>query len=208
MCNFTVKIGGIMGNRSADVQRKTKETEVSLSLSLDGRGHYQGSCGVGFMDHMLELLTKHGSFDLLIKATGDREVDDHHLVEDVGICLGRALKKALRDARGLVRFGWASCPMDEALAQVAIDLSGRAFLVFNATFPAEKIATFDTALLEEFLRALATNAALTLHINVPYGKDAHHIAEAIFKALAKALKQATRLEPGADEIPSTKGVID
>ena len=197
-----------MENRAADVQRKTKETEVSLRLNLDGRGDYQGSCSVGFMDHMLELLTKHAAFDLVIKATGDREVDDHHLVEDVGICLGRALKKARGDGRGLARFGWASCPMDEALAQVAIDLSGRVFLVFNATFPAEKIGTFDTALLEEFLRAFTTNAALTLHINAPYGKDAHHIAEAIFKALAKALKQATRLEPGAGEIPSTKGLID
>ncbi|KPJ61546.1 MAG: imidazoleglycerol-phosphate dehydratase [Planctomycetes bacterium DG_23] len=197
-----------MGNRKNKVQRKTKETEVDLALDLDGRGDLRGSCGVGFMNHMLELLAKHSSFDLVIKATGDREVDDHHLVEDVGICLGRALKKALGDVRGAARFGWASCPMDEALAQVAIDLSGRALLVFNVPFPAEKIGTFDTTLLEEFLRAFATNAALTLHINVPYGKDAHHIAEAIFKALAKALKQATRLEPGAGEIPSTKGVID
>jgi len=197
-----------MKNRKSKIQRKTKETEVSLSLNLDGRGEYQGSCGVGFMDHMLELLTKHAVFDLVIKATGDREVDDHHLVEDVGICLGRALKKALQEGRGLARFGWASCPMDEALAQVAIDLSGRAFLVFNTAFSAEKIGTFDTALLEEFLRAFATNAALTLHINAPYGKDAHHIAEALFKALAKALKQATRLEPAGGEIPSTKGVID
>jgi imidazoleglycerol-phosphate dehydratase len=197
-----------MGTRTSKVQRKTKETEVNLQLDLDGRGDFQGNCGVGFMDHMLELLTKHSSFDLVIKAAGDQEVDDHHLMEDVGICLGRALKKALGDARGVARFGWACCPMDEALAQVAVDLSGRALLIFNASLPAEKIGTFDTTLLEEFLRALATNAALTLHINVPYGKDAHHIAEAIFKALAKALRQATRLEPGASEIPSTKGVID
>jgi len=196
-----------MASRKARVKRTTKETDITLSLDLDGAGTFTGATSVGFLDHMLDLLARHGLFDITIQASGDRHVDDHHIVEDVGICLGQALLKALGDKKGLRRYGDAAVPMDESLAQVAVDLGGRAGLVFHVTFPDEKVGAFDTALVKEFMQALAFNAAMTLHINVPYGDNAHHIAEAVFKALARALDAATALDPRRGDVPSTKGVL-
>jgi len=196
-----------MASRKADVKRTTQETNITLSLELDGAGAFTGESGIGFLDHMLDLLARHGLFDLRLEAGGDRHVDDHHTVEDIGICLGQALRRALGDKKGLRRYGDAAVPMDESLAQVAVDLGGRAGLVFNVTFPDEKVGAFDTALVKEFMHALAFNAAMTLHINVPYGDNAHHIAEAVFKALARALDTATALDPRRGDVPSTKGVL-
>jgi len=178
-----------------------------VSLDLDGQGRTAASTTVGFLDHMLDLLGRHAGLDLDVKATGDTHVDAHHTVEDVGICLGKALAAALGDKRGIRRFGQASVPMDEALADVSLDLSGRPFLVFNATFPTEKTGGFDAQLVEEFLRALAVNAGLTLHVRVPCGRDTHHIAEAIFKGLARALRDAVALDPRVAGVPSTKGIL-
>lgn len=196
-----------MGTRRADIERKTKETQIHLSLLLEGKGESSIETGVGFLDHMLTLLTKHAGVDLSITASGDVEVDDHHTVEDVGICLGAALLEALGDKTGIRRFGSAFAPMDEALAEVALDISGRPYLVFNVNFPTEKVGRFDVALTEEFMRALATNANITLHVNVPYGKNAHHVAEAIFKALARSLREAVAIDPREAGVPSTKGVL-
>lgn len=194
-------------SRSAKESRKTKETEVTVSLCLDGQGRTSPSTSVGFLDHMLDLLGRHAGFDLDVRATGDTHVDAHHTVEDVGICLGKALAAALGDKRGISRFGHASVPMDEALAEVSLDVSGRPFLVFSAAFPTEKTGEFDVQLVEEFLRAFAVNAGLTLHVRAAYGRDTHHIAEAIFKALARALRQAVALDPRVADVPSTKGVL-
>ncbi len=194
-------------SRSATESRKTKETDVSVSLDLDGQGRTNPATSIGFLDHMLDLLGRHAGFDLDVRATGDTHVDAHHTVEDVGICLGKAISAALGDKRGICRFGHASVPMDEALADVSLDISGRPFLVFDATFPTEKVGEFDAQLVEEFLRALAVNAGLTLHVRVPSGRDTHHIAEAIFKALARALRQAVALDPRVGDVPSTKGVL-
>ncbi|MBM4038450.1 MAG: imidazoleglycerol-phosphate dehydratase HisB [Planctomycetes bacterium] len=194
-------------SRAAKESRKTKETDVSVSLDLDGQGRTAPATGIGFLDHMLDLFGRHAGFDLEVRAAGDTHVDAHHTVEDVGICLGKALAAALGDKRGIRRFGFASVPMDEALADVSLDISGRPFVVFNAAFPTEKTGVFDAQLVEEFLRALAVNAGLTLHVRVPYGKDTHHIAEAIFKALARALRQAVALDPRVGDVPSTKGVL-
>lgn len=185
--------------------RKTRETDVKVTLDLDGEGRTTASTGVGFLDHMLDLLGKHAGFDLEVRATGDTHVDAHHTVEDVGICLGTALASALGDKRGLRRFGSASVPMDEALADVSLDLSGRPFLVFEVTFPTEKTGEFDAQLAEEFLRALAVHAGMTLHVRVPYGKNTHHIAEAVFKGMARALREAVALDPRVRDVPSTKG---
>ena len=225
-----------MAERKADVTRKTKETDIKLALNLDGTGTSSVSTGVGFLDHMLELLAKHGLFDLQIKATGDTHVDDHHTVEDVGICLSQAIKKALGDKKGITRFGQACVPMDEALAQVTVDISGRGHCVcrieslgqpshLRGAIEAEieavtqKEKTVDQVvenlmqqsdereLLEEFARALAVNAGITLHINVPYGKNAHHMVEAVFKALGRALRQAVQLDPRQTGLPSTKGLL-
>ena len=193
--------------RKAEVKRKTKETRIELSLDLDGTGDSDISTNVGFLDHMLDLLARHALFDIKVRAAGDTQIDDHHTVEDVGICLGRALKDALGEKKGIVRFGDASVPMDEALANLAVDIGGRAELVFNVTFPTEKVGRYDSALTEEFLRALVANAGINLHVNVPYGKNTHHITEAIFKGLAKALDKATRIDPRRTDVPSTKGVI-
>jgi imidazoleglycerol-phosphate dehydratase len=193
--------------RKAEVKRKTKETRIELSLNLDGTGDSDISTNVGFLDHMLDLLARHALFDIKVRAAGDTQIDDHHTVEDVGICLGRALKDALGEKKGIVRFGDASVPMDEALANLAVDIGGRAELVFNVTFPTEKVGRYDSALTEEFLRALVANAGINLHVNVPYGKNTHHITEAIFKGLAKALDKATRIDPRRTDVPSTKGVI-
>jgi imidazoleglycerol-phosphate dehydratase len=185
--------------------RKTRETDVKVTLDLDGEGRTTASTGVGFLDHMLDLLGKHAGFDLEVRATGDTHVEAHHTVEDVGICLGTALASALGDKRGLRRFGSASVPMDEALADVSLDLSGRPFLVFEVTFPTEKTGEFDAQLAEEFLRALAVHAGMTLHVRVPYGKNTHHIAEAVFKGMARALREAVALDPRVRDVPSTKG---
>jgi len=193
--------------RTGRESRKTKETDVSVAVDLDGAGRATVATGIGFLDHMLDLLGKHAGLDLEVRAAGDTHVDAHHTVEDVGICLGKALAAALGDKRGIRRFGFASVPMDEALADVSLDLSGRPFLVFAATFPTEKTGAFDAQLVEEFLRALAVNAALTVHVRVPYGRDTHHIAEAIFKALARALREAVALDPRVADVPSTKGVL-
>lgn len=196
-----------MTKRTASINRKTKETHVELTVNLDGEGSSDISTGVGFLDHMLDLLAKHALFDLHIKATGDRVVDDHHTVEDVGICLGQAVKEALGNKKGMCRFAHASVPMQEALANIAIDVSGRPALVFHAEFHTEKIGNFDVELIEEFLEAFSTNAGVNLHVNVPYGSNAHHIAEAIFKGLARALEDATRINRRIGDIPSTKGIL-
>jgi imidazoleglycerol-phosphate dehydratase len=193
--------------RTAKVVRQTRETKVELSLNLDGRGAASVQTGVGFFDHMLDLLSRHGLFDLEVAAEGDLRVDAHHTVEDVGIVLGQALEKALGDKRGIYRYGWAIVPMDESLAQVAIDLSGRPAFVFNVVFTGHAIGDFPTELVEEFFKALATTAKMNLHIAVPYGTNNHHIAEAIFKATAKALRQAVGRDPRSDDVPSTKGVL-
>lgn len=197
-----------VSQRSASLSRETGETRVQLTLNLDGSGKSSVETGVGFFNHMLELLARHGLFDLEITAEGDLEVDAHHTVEDVGIVLGQAIEKAVGDKRGINRYGWAMIPMDETLAQVALDLSGRAALVYQAPFTRELIGQFDVELVEEFFRALANNAKMNLHIQVPYGSNNHHIAEAMFKATAKALRQAISLDPRNSEVPSTKGSLN
>ncbi|MHC4321163.1 MAG: imidazoleglycerol-phosphate dehydratase HisB [Planctomycetota bacterium] len=196
-----------MKNRTSNIDRKTNETNISLSLNLDGEGKRSVSTGIGFFDHMLDLLAKHALFDLEIKATGDTNVDFHHTVEDVGICMGLAVKEALGEKAGIVRFSNVSVPMQESLANVALDISGRSALVFNAKLDSKKIGDFDSELIKEFLEAFTVNAGLNLHVDVPYGENAHHIAEAIFKGIAKALDRATRIDERTDEVPSTKGVL-
>ena len=176
--------------RKATIKRKTKETDIVLALDLDGTGRCESATGVGFLDHMLDHLARHGMLDLSVQARGDVSVDDHHTVEDVAICLGQAIAQALGDKAGIRRYGSSSVPMDEALANVAVDLSGRPAAVFNVRFAGGKIGQFDVQLVEEFIRRLAATAGMNLHVNVPYGKNSHHVAEAIFKALAKALDQA------------------
>ena len=193
--------------RTARLARQTKETKVELSLNLDGRGSSSARTGVGFFDHMLDLLARHSLVDLDVKAEGDLQVDAHHTVEDVGIVLGQALEKSLGDKRGIHRYGWAIVPMDESLAQVAIDLSGRPAFVFHVVFTGPTIGDFQTELVEEFFKALATTAKMNLHVAVPYGTNNHHIAEAIFKATAKALRQATSRDLRSDDVPSTKGAL-
>lgn len=194
--------------RNAEISRQTKETKIRVALNLDGNGTSAANSGVGFFDHMLDLLTRHSLMDLTVEAKGDLEVDAHHTVEDVGIVIGQALEKSLGDKRGIYRYGWAIVPMDESLAQVAIDLSGRAAVVFNVQFKGSMIGTFPVELIEEFFKALAANAKMNLHITVPYGSNNHHISEAIFKATAKALRQATSQDPrAADQVPSTKGTL-
>lgn len=194
------------GPRQGLVNRKTSETEVNLSINLDGTGKFQIQTGLAFFDHMLQLFTRHASFDFDLVAQGDLAVDGHHTVEDVGICLGLALKQALGDKYGIKRYGHALIPMDEALVMAVVDLSGRGFLAFDAPLPAQKTGDFETELVEEFLRALAMNGELTLHIRLLAGKNTHHIIEAIFKALGRCLSDATG--PGAGVgIPSTKGVL-
>jgi len=185
----------------------TKETSITLQLSLDGQGKTDINTGVPFLDHMLTLFAVHGFFDLTVAAKGDTAVDDHHTVEDIGICLGQAIQKALGE-KGLRRYGNSAIPMDETLARVTLDLSNRPFLHYGVTIKDQKVGTFDTALTEEFLRALAIHAGLTLHVEVPYGENAHHIIEAIFKALAKALDMATTIESRLKKGPlSSKGML-
>ena len=196
-----------MTPRQASVSRATKETRIELTLCVDGKGQGDIATGVGFFDHMLDLLARHGLFDLTVKASGDTQVDAHHTVEDVGICLGQALKEALGDRKGIRRFGDCTAPMEDSLAQVALDLGGRGALEFRAEFPTEKTGEFDVQLIEECLSAFSANAGMNLHVTVPYGKNSHHIAEAIFKGLAKALDWATQLDPRVTDVPSTKGTI-
>ena len=194
--------------RKAELNRQTGETKVQVALNLDGTGKAAAETGVGFFNHMLDLLSRHSLIDMTIHADGDLDVDSHHTVEDVGIVIGQCIEKALGDKRGIHRYGWAIVPMDESLAQVALDLSGRPAFVFNAQFKGPKIGTFDVELVAEFFKALATNAKMNLHISVPYGENNHHIAEAIFKAIAKALRQAVTIDPRNQGVPSTKGSLN
>ena len=196
-----------MANRIAKIERKTKETQIELELNLDGEGRYEIGTGNGFFDHMLSHLARHGLMDLTLKAQGDLHVDAHHTVEDVAICLGQALDQALADKKGITRFGWAAIPMEDSLAQVAIDISGRPGLAYNVEFNAEKIGDFDVELVAEFLRSFSNNAKLNLHVIVPYGTNNHHIAEAIFKALGRSLSQAVGRDTRVKDVPSTKGVL-
>jgi imidazoleglycerol-phosphate dehydratase len=197
-----------MNDRNANITRKTKETEITLTLDLDGSGKVEAHTGIGFLDHLLYHPAKHNLCDLTVKAAGDLDVDDHHTAEDVAICLGEALRQALGDKAGIRRYGSASVPMEEALATVSVDLSGRPAVVFNAAFSSDKIGTFDTQLVGEFLRRLAATAGMNLHVNVPYGTNDHHVAEAIFKAFAQALRQAKTIDPDRrGDVPSTKGTL-
>ena len=195
-------------SRTANIDRKTAETNIQLKLDLDGAGRADIATGVGFLDHMLTLFAKHAVIDLTVRAAGDLEVDQHHTVEDTGICLGQALKQALGDKSGIRRYGHFTLPMDESLATVALDLSGRFALVFRAEFPSAKIGDFDSELVEEFWRAFAANGLCNLHILVHYGRNSHHISEAIFKATARALRMAAEADPRVSGVPSTKGSLD
>lgn len=194
-------------SRSADIERRTAETDVSVHLVLDGAGEGNRDTGVGFLDHMLDLLARHGRMSLTVKARGDLKTGAHHTVEDVGICLGQALDQALGDRAGICRYGEATVPMDESRAACAIDISGRGLLAFDAALPPGAIGDFDYELTEEFFRALAANARLTLHVTVETGTNAHHVIEATFKACARALRAATALDPTERGVPSTKGTL-
>jgi imidazoleglycerol-phosphate dehydratase len=196
-----------MSSRDAVINRRTGETDIHLSLGLDGTGAGERATGVGFLDHMLDLLARHGRLDLTVRATGDLETGAHHTVEDVGICLGQALDRALADRSGIVRYGHAIVPMDEARVSCAIDISGRGLCVFTATLPPGAIGNFDHELAEEFFRAVAGNAKLTVHLTVESGSNAHHVIEALFKAFARALAMAVALDPGEPGVPSTKGTL-
>ena len=193
--------------RTAAINRKTGETSIQLSLNVDGEGVSESDTGVPFMNHMLDLFTKHGQFNLTVQANGDIEVDDHHTTEDIGICLGMALKDALGDKRGIKRYGNSFVPMDDTLAQVVIDLSNRPHLEFRAEFPSDKVGTFDTELVHEFLWKFALEARMNLHVVLHYGQNTHHMIEAIFKAMARALDEATTIDPRIKGIPSTKGML-
>jgi imidazoleglycerol-phosphate dehydratase len=192
--------------RTAKIERRTGETDISLELDLDG-GEVANDTGVGFLDHMLDLLGRHGRLGLVVRATGDLETGAHHTVEDVGIALGQALDQALGDRSGIVRYGYIAVPMDEALGMCAIDISGRPLCLFESDLPPVAIAGFDTELTEEFFRAVANNAKLTLHVGTRYGSNAHHMIEACFKAFARALRQAVAVDPDEPGVPSTKGTL-
>ena len=193
--------------RAADVDRATAETEIHVSLALDGDGQGTRETGVGFFDHMLDLLARHGAMNLTVQARGDLETGAHHTVEDVGICIGQALDRALGDRAGITRYGHATVPMDESRAACAVDISGRGLLAFESSLPPGAIGNFDHELTEEFFRALASNARLTLHLTVEAGTNAHHVIEAIFKACARALRAAVAIDPGETGVPSTKGTL-
>jgi len=194
-------------HRKAEVRRKTKETEVVLKLDLDGSGKHSIATGIPFFDHMLSLLAHHSSMDLSIKAKGDIRVDLHHTVEDVGICLGDGIRKALGEAKGIRRYGMALIPMDETLGSVALDLSMRPYLVFHMKLRRSKIGNFDPELVEEFFKALCNHARITLHINLLYGRNSHHMVEAVFKGFGRALREAVTLDQRTSQIPSTKGIL-
>jgi imidazoleglycerol-phosphate dehydratase len=193
--------------RTARIERETGETRVELSLDLDGTGRTQLGTGVGFFDHMLDLLGRHSLIDLTVQATGDLHVDAHHTVEDVGICLGQALKQALGNKAGIRRYGSATVPMDEALVTAAVDLSGRAFCLWQADVPAELLGAFSAPLAEEFWRAVSGSGAFNLHVLLHHGRNTHHIVEAIFKATARALRAAVEIDPRVTGVPSTKGIL-
>jgi imidazoleglycerol-phosphate dehydratase len=194
--------------RKATVKRTTKETDVAVTVDLDGRGEAAIATGIGFLDHMLDLLARHSRIDMTVKAAGDLHIDHHHTTEDVGIALGQAVKQALGDMRGVTRYADVHLPMDEALTRVAIDISGRPFLVFKSNFSRDKIGTFDTELVREWFQAFAMNAGITLHVETLYGTNDHHISESCFKGLARALRAAVAIDPRMkDEVPSTKGSL-
>jgi imidazoleglycerol-phosphate dehydratase len=194
--------------RKALIKRKTKETDISLDLNLDGRGSYSINTSIPFLDHMLSLMCKHGLFDIKLKAKGDIDIDDHHTMEDIGIVLGKALKQAVGDMKGIARYGQASVPMDEALASVSIDISGRPYFVYKVEFPKKsKLKDFDPDLIEDFLQAFVSNSSITLHINALYGRNIHHIIEAVFKGLGRALREAVSVNRKIKSIPTTKGLI-
>jgi len=194
--------------RTAQVSRSTAETKISVSVKLDGSGTYDNQTGVGFFDHMLDQLSRHSLIDMTIRAEGDTHIDDHHTVEDTGIALGQALVQALGDKRGINRYGECHLPMDDAQVRAALDLSARPFLVWNVDLPTQKIGNFDTELVREFFQALATHGGITLHIDQIHGVNSHHIAEAAFKAVARALRTAVEVDPRkADAVPSTKGAL-
>jgi imidazoleglycerol-phosphate dehydratase len=196
-------------NRRAEISRETSETAITVALGLDGEGRADIATGIGFLDHMLTALARHGLFDLKVRAKGDLHIDFHHTTEDVGIVIGQCLRQALGDKRGIRRYGAAVIPMDEALAEAAVDISGRPFLAWSVSFAQHKIGEMDTELFEEFFRALAFNAGITLHVTQKAGTNAHHVAEACFKALARALREAVEPDPRAiGAIPSTKGVLE
>ena len=194
-----------MADRKAKIERKTNETDILIEMNLDGSGRYELNTGIGFLDHMLAHLSKHSGIDLVVTAAGDLEVDPHHTVEDVAICLGQALCHALADKKGITRYGNSSVPMEDAMATVALDLSGRAFCVYDVKYRTEKIGDFDVECIDEMLRSFSNAGKLNLHITVPYGSNSHHIAEAIFKAMGQAIGQAVKIT--GDEVPSTKGTL-
>ncbi len=194
-------------SRTAKIDRTTAETSITLELNLDGSGTSQIATGVGFFDHMLTLLARHGAFDLRVEAQGDLHVDQHHTVEDVGICLGQAIKTALGDKSGIRRYGHFTLPMEETLVSTALDLSGRYYLVFQAPIPASKIGDFDSELVEDFWQAVAANALMNLHVVLHHGRNSHHISEGIFKSAARALRMAVELDPRMTGVPSTKGTL-
>ena len=194
--------------RTSEIIRKTAETDINLTLALDGSGKSEIDTGCGFLDHMLTLFARHGRFDLTVKCTGDTNVDFHHTVEDIGICLGMALSEALGDKKGICRYGSMMLPMDEALITAALDISGRSYLAYGLEIPAEKVGDFDTELCEEFWQAFVRTSSITLHIVQNAGRNSHHIIEGAFKAVARALRAAVKIDPDfAGEIPSTKGVL-
>lgn len=194
-------------NRRGHVDRSTKETQIDVNLSLDGEGIANLHTGVPFLEHMLDLFAKHGQFDLAIRAIGDNHIDDHHTVEDTGICIGRAIDLALGDRAGIRRYGNAFVPMDESLGQVVIDLSGRSHLEFRADFPSNRVGNFDTELVHEFFWKLALESKMNLHVILHYGRNTHHMIESLFKALGRALREASRIDPSIKGIPSSKGVL-
>lgn len=194
--------------RESENYRNTEETKINMKFNLDGRGKFNIETGIGFFNHMLSLFTRHGMFDLDIKTIGDLNVDAHHTVEDVGIVLGKCIKEALGDKRGIKRYGTSFLPMDESLAMTAIDISGRPFLVFDATFTIDNLGNFETELVEEFFRAVAFNAGITLHAKVLYGKNNHHMIEALFKAFGRALKEAVEIDDSIEGVMSTKGMLE
>ncbi len=194
--------------RKTALKRKTKETDISLDLNLDGRGSYSINTSIPFLDHMLSLMCRHGLFDIKLKAKGDIDIDDHHTVEDIGIVLGKALKQAVGDMKGIARYGQASVPMDEALASVSLDISGRPYFVYKVKFPKKsKLKDFDPDLIEDFLQAFVSSSSITLHVTVLYGRNIHHIIEAVFKGLGRALREAVSVNRKIKSIPTTKGLI-
>lgn len=194
--------------RNASIQRKTNETNIDLSINLDGKGLNNINTGIGFLNHMLKAFSKHSNIDLNINANGDLDIDSHHLIEDIGICLGKAINDALNNKKGIIRFSNAFIPMDEALTQTSIDISGRGYLIFNVDLPKINLGNFEVESLKEFFYAFAINSKITLHINVLYGENTHHIIESIFKSFAVSLKNAIKISDNPNNIPSTKGIIE